>query len=261
MMKQLFSQLLKVGVLLVLIVVAWIIHVNLQQQAGQPVEEQAVEPEQQPVAEVTETDAPPAAEPAAPEEEQAPIPAPESEAAAPTVPAPPPAAEITAEPEIAPAAEPQIPAPSEEEAPPPPQQPAAEIPEPGEPAPAPKTKQADRQPATLEEARQAAWKGQWDKAEAAYRQLQQEQPDNFNIHGELGNLYFMQRKGKEAAGAYYQAATLLAAQGYRRDAIRLMQVVQRLDRELGIKLQQELFGSGGGAPAPYGQGRSPSSSP
>lgn len=258
-MKELFSSLLKVGVLLVLIAVAWIIHVNLQQQTGQPVEEQAVEAEQQPVAEVTETDAPPAVEPAIPGEEQATIPAPEPEAAAPAVPAPPPAVETTVATDTAPAPEPQATALSEEAVPPAPQQPAAEIPGPGEPAPAPETK-----PASLETARQAAWEGQWDKAEAAYRQLQQEQPDNFNVHGELGNLYFMQRKGKEAAEAYYQAATLLAAQGYRRDAIRLMQVVQRLDRELGIKLQQELFGrgsGGGGAPAPSGPGSTPSSSP
>jgi tetratricopeptide (TPR) repeat protein len=99
----------------------------------------------------------------------------------------------------------------------------------------------------------AAWRGQWDIAEAAYRKLQLENPDDFNVHGELGNLYYMQRKGKEAAEAYYQAATLLAAQGYRRDAMRLMQVIQRLDRELGIKLQQELFAGGGSdAAAPSG---------
>jgi hypothetical protein len=72
----------------------------------------------------------------------------------------------------------------------------------------------------------------------------------------------MQRKGKEAAQAYYQAATLLAAQGYRRDAMHLMQVVQRLDRELGYELQQELFaGDSGGAIVPSGPVGTPSNSP
>jgi tetratricopeptide (TPR) repeat protein len=120
----------------------------------------------------------------------------------------------------------------------------------------------EQQPASLQEARLAAWKGQWDKAESVYRELQQANPEDYNIHGELGNLYYMQRKGKEAAEAYYQAATLLAAQGYHRDAMRLAQVIQRLDRDLGTKLQQDLFpNNGGGAAAPSNPAGTPPDSP
>jgi tetratricopeptide (TPR) repeat protein len=296
-MKKLFSWFLRLGVLIVLAAIAWVIYVNLQQQPGHPVEEQAAQPQQQP--------APEEVQPATPSESASPTPAPQPEgitattdtpaadtAEVPQPPAPtestPPAvtvelpttepaaeAEQPAEQEILAVAEQPATAPSEP-APAPavegetmqpsaeaaPEQAVAQSPEPAAiAAPAPATESATEQPATLQEARMAAWKGQWDKAESGYRKLQQENPDDFNVHGELGNLYYMQRKGKEAAEAYYQAATLLAAQGYRRDAMRLMQVIQRLDPELGAKLQQELFGSGSDAAAPSTPGRTPSYSP
>jgi predicted negative regulator of RcsB-dependent stress response len=295
-MKKLFSWLIRLGVLIVLAAITWVIYVNYQQQSGQPAQEPAQEatdsvtppdgdtqpptsqPEEQtatedtPSAASTETAVPavsvqlPTTEPAT-EPESAPAPAPAMETA-PTVDQEIPAAaaqpvqEATApsDPETAPPAEKATADSPERSKPATEEQPTAQPAAPTETAAA--TAETESTPATLQEARMAAWKGQWDKAEAAYRQLQQENPEDFNIHGELGNLYYMQRKGKEAAEAYYQAATLLAAQGYQRDAMRLMQIIRRLDPALGNKLQQELFSNNGsGTAATPGTQSAPSDSP
>jgi predicted negative regulator of RcsB-dependent stress response len=92
----------------------------------------------------------------------------------------------------------------------------------------------------MDEARQAALMGEMEKAESAYQKLQQEQPESYDAHGELGNLYLMQGKEKEAAESYYQAALRLNRAGHRDDAVRLQRVVSRLDEELGAKLEQAL---------------------
>jgi tetratricopeptide (TPR) repeat protein len=280
-MKNLFSWLLRVGVLIVLAAIAWVIYVNFQQQSGQPAVEHAT-PEQQPADDVPQTspseDQTATTETPATAEEQASQPAVIAEPATPSVtvqlPTTEPAAEADTPPVVtAETEQPSTPTPSATPEPSAPGSAATETTPPtkAETAqPAATTgstaetdaKPATEQPASLQEARLAAWKGQWDKAESVYRELQQGNPEDYNIHGELGNLYYMQRKGKEAAEAYYQAATLLAAQGYQRDAMRLMQVIQRLDPGLGSKLQQELFPvNGGGAAAPSNPASTPSNSP
>jgi len=88
----------------------------------------------------------------------------------------------------------------------------------------------------LGEARTAAWAGRLQEAETAYRRLINEQPEDFDAYGELGNLYYIQGRWREAADEYAQAAALLVAAGYKKDAVQMMNVVIRLDRTLGQQL-------------------------
>jgi cytoskeletal protein RodZ len=206
-MKKLFSWLLRLGVLVVLTAIAWVVYVNQQQQSGQPREELATQPAQQlqqtpepaaPLETGTQTTAPQpgektaAAEIPAADKEEAPQPPSPTSSITPAVTVQLPTTESPPETETAPAATVKMEQSSEEAPVAVPEQGVTEAPKPAETKaamPGTGTEPAAEQPASLQEARMAAWKGQWDKAEAAYRKLQQEKPDDFNVHGELGNLY------------------------------------------------------------------------
>ena len=64
--------------------------------------------------------------------------------------------------------------------------------------------------------------------------------DDPNAYGELGNLYYMQSKWKQASDAYYQAALKLSKTKKTYQAQHLLRIIRGLDTETADKLQAEL---------------------
>ena len=92
----------------------------------------------------------------------------------------------------------------------------------------------------LRQARQAYWQRNYEEAEAAYRKLLEISPDNPDLYGELGNLYYATGKWKLAGDAYYQASTRLLQSGQSTQVTYLLRVLKGLDPDLADKLEQEM---------------------
>lgn len=90
------------------------------------------------------------------------------------------------------------------------------------------------------EARKAFYRRDYEKAEQNYRKVIENTEDNFDAYGELGNVYFNQGKHKEAADAYFEAASILIKRGQPRRAYSLMGLLRRLDTEKAKELQSLL---------------------
>ncbi len=105
------------------------------------------------------------------------------------------------------------------------------------PAPAPVASDIDTR---LKEARQAYWSRDLAGAETRYKKLAQDFPDNADIKGELGNLYYAQRRNAEAAEMYYQAGLLLINQGNPQQVMLLIGVLQAIAPEKAADLRQRL---------------------
>lgn len=90
------------------------------------------------------------------------------------------------------------------------------------------------------EARHAAWSGRPNKAVAHYRELIAVQPDNYDAHGELGNVLLQLGDTAGAVEAYARSSLLLSRFGHQQAAWYLLGVVSRLDREKAQSLYQEL---------------------
>lgn len=100
--------------------------------------------------------------------------------------------------------------------------------------------QARREQELVRQARQAYWQRNYDEAEAAYRQLLEIDPDNPDLYGELGNLYYATGKWKLAGEAYYQASTRLLQTGQTQQVGYLLRVLKGLDPDMADKLEQEM---------------------
>jgi len=92
----------------------------------------------------------------------------------------------------------------------------------------------------LFKARLAYWNGDLKTAETTYIQLTEMVNDDPNAYGELGNLYYMQSKWKQASDAYYQAALKLSKTKNAFQAQHLLRIIRGLDTETADKLQAEL---------------------
>lgn len=92
----------------------------------------------------------------------------------------------------------------------------------------------------LFKARLAYWNGDLKTAETTYIQLTEMVNDDPNAYGELGNLYYMQSKWKQASDAYYQAALKLSKTKKSYQAQHLLRIIRGLDTETADKLQAEL---------------------
>ncbi|HED15603.1 MAG TPA: tetratricopeptide repeat protein [Gammaproteobacteria bacterium] len=88
-------------------------------------------------------------------------------------------------------------------------------------------------------ARQAYWAGDYDASEQAYQQLIELYPNEVELHGELGNVYYAQGKWAQAAATYAQVVRQLYSTGQSAQADYMLQIVISLDSELGNQLQQE----------------------
>lgn len=86
------------------------------------------------------------------------------------------------------------------------------------------------------------WQRDVEGAAAGYQTLARSYPENAEVWGEIGNFYYSLRQAQPAATAYSRAIELLAQQGDRPRALRLLNVVYWLDaaaaRELQMRLQQ-----------------------
>lgn len=89
-------------------------------------------------------------------------------------------------------------------------------------------------------ARVAYWAGDVAGARAQLIALAGAHPDNADLRGELGNLYFSQRDYPAAATAYLEAADLLIAQERHARASGLLPVLQQIDPQKAATLAARL---------------------
>ncbi len=78
------------------------------------------------------------------------------------------------------------------------------------------------------EARQAYWNGDIAKTETMYKAMAAANPENVDILGELGNLYFSQRRFDDAGIYYHKAAKQLISNGNTQQAMSLINVLQSI---------------------------------
>lgn len=90
------------------------------------------------------------------------------------------------------------------------------------------------------QARDAAWRGEPEKAVESYRRLIAMQPENFDAYGELGNVLLRMGQTEAAAEAYSQCTLLLNQFGHQQSAWYMLGVVSRLDQEKARELYQKL---------------------
>lgn len=101
------------------------------------------------------------------------------------------------------------------------------------PAPAPAatqpTPKTDAELQALQnKARQAYMNRDFAKTEALYKSMAATNPNNVNILGELGNLYYSQRRMDDAATYYLSAGKQLIRQGNPNQAMSLIGVLQNI---------------------------------
>ncbi len=89
-------------------------------------------------------------------------------------------------------------------------------------------------------ARQAYWDKNYADAIYFYRQLIQQNRNNPDYLGELGNIYYSLNDNQNAAKLYYQAAILFVNNNQRDRAQLLVAPIIAMNRELGEKLKSDL---------------------
>ena len=89
-------------------------------------------------------------------------------------------------------------------------------------------------------ARKAFWSRDFDRAIALYQSLIEQNPDNPDYLGELGNIYYNLNRFDRAAEMFQQAGKLLVRQGDLARARQLLPELLALDPERGRQLQQAL---------------------
>jgi hypothetical protein len=94
--------------------------------------------------------------------------------------------------------------------------------------------------ALLQQARQAYWQRDYAAAVKAYQQLLEADPENPDLYGELGNVYYGMGEWQKAGQAYYSAAQRLLARGRTQQVSYLLRVIEGLDTELAGKLRQQI---------------------
>jgi len=111
-------------------------------------------------------------------------------------------------------------------------------------APDAKTLQADQEAMKnfyliINNARQAYWQAQFDKAEEYYQQAIRLMPAIPDTYGELGNIYYGQGKWEKAGESYYQAAVRLLDEKRVAKAYHLMTILRGLAPERAEALQKK----------------------
>ena len=94
----------------------------------------------------------------------------------------------------------------------------------------------------LNQARSAFQNGMPEQAIELYEKLSELNPDDPNVHGELGNVFYAQGMWKQAGTAYYEAARRLLTQGEMGQVQYLYRVIQGLDPDSAEKLRGQLGG-------------------
>jgi len=96
---------------------------------------------------------------------------------------------------------------------------------------------------TIMRARGAYWEGDFAASEQAYQQLIDRYPNEVELQGEVGNVYYAQGKWAQAALAYAQVVRQLYRTRQNAQADYMLQIVSSLDRELGEQLLRERDGT------------------
>lgn len=99
----------------------------------------------------------------------------------------------------------------------------------------------------LAAAREAYWMHDYAQAESYYLRLAEQEPDNSDSYGELGNMYFTQGKWNQAADAYFKAGKRLVDGGYIQEAQTLVNVIRGLNGSQAKELEKLIAAAG--APA------------
>ncbi len=94
--------------------------------------------------------------------------------------------------------------------------------------------------ADLMRARQAYWDKAYHRSITEYRRLIEQNRDNPDYLGELGNVYYTLNDDQHAAQMYYQAALLFIQHRQPQHARSLLAPITALDRELGDRLKSQL---------------------
>ena len=92
----------------------------------------------------------------------------------------------------------------------------------------------------LRHARELYWKNQFEEAESAYLKLAEHAPQNPDVFGELGNVYYSQGKWKQAAYTYNKAVLLLVDLKRLKRADHLLRFIQSIDAEAAAELRQKI---------------------
>lgn len=93
----------------------------------------------------------------------------------------------------------------------------------------------------LFKARKAYWDKDYPLAISYYQQLIEDDGDNPDYIGELGNIYYSINDFENASQLYYQAAIILIAKNRVDQARSLLSPITAMNRELGDKLKQKLL--------------------
>ena len=87
-------------------------------------------------------------------------------------------------------------------------------------------------------AREEYHRGNIDVSISNYQQVIANSTDNYDAYGELGNVYLSRGKYREAASAYFEAASILVKLGQTGRARSLLPMLERLDRTRAQELHQ-----------------------
>ena len=95
-------------------------------------------------------------------------------------------------------------------------------------------------PTSIDDARKAFWARDLPKAERLYRILTQAEDTDINAWGELGNIYYMQARWKEAANAYAEVALRFIDKEEMQQAAFFHYLVNQMDREQSARINKRL---------------------
>jgi len=87
-------------------------------------------------------------------------------------------------------------------------------------------------------AREEYHRGNIEGSISNYQQVIANSNDNYDAYGELGNVYLSRGKYREAASAYFEAASILVKLGQPGRASSLLPMLERLDRTKAEELHQ-----------------------
>lgn len=93
---------------------------------------------------------------------------------------------------------------------------------------------------SIDAARKAFWEHDLPKAERLYRMLTTSKVADINAWGELGNIYYMQGRWKDAAVAYAEVALKLIDEQKMQRAAFFHQLVRQMDVEQSARIDQHL---------------------
>ena len=90
----------------------------------------------------------------------------------------------------------------------------------------------------LNAARQAYWNGDLPGSAALYEALARDVPNDADVNGELGNIYFAQAQYEKAADAYFVTGKLLVGKGNPRQVMPIIGVLQSIAPQKAAALRE-----------------------